>query len=92
MKGGFLAELPWHLGGDTELAQDYLRRAIEPDEGFANARIILAKLLMQEGKTKEARSHLLSVIRARNPHYPYTWKRQFQPEAQRLLDELQAHE
>lgn len=89
MKGGLLAELPWYLGGNAELAKDYLRRAIEADGKYTNARIILAKLLINEGKIAEARAHLLTVVQAENPHYPYTWKRRFRPEAQRLLDKLQ---
>lgn len=89
MKGGLLAELPWYLGGNAELAKNYLRRAIEADGKYTNARIILAKLLIKEGELEEAKSQLLAVIQARNPHYPYTWEKRFRPEAQRLLDELQ---
>ena len=89
MKGGLLAELPWYLGGDTKLAKEYLRRAIEANRKFTNARIILAKLLIKEGKIAEARAQLLAVVQAENPHYPYTWERRFRPEAQRLLDKLQ---
>lgn len=89
MKGGLLAELPWYLGGNTALSKDYLHRAIEADDKYTNARIILAKLLIKEGKFEEARAQLLAVIQVRNPHYPYTWERRFRPEAQRLLDKLQ---
>lgn len=89
MKGGLLAELPWYLGGNAELAKDYLRRAIEADDKYTNARIILAKLLINEGTSAEARAQLLAVVQAENPHYPYTWERRFRPEAQRLLDKLQ---
>ena len=89
MKGGLLAELPWYLGGNAELAKDYLRRAIEADGKYTNARIILAKLLINAGKIAEARVHLLAVVQAESPHYPYTWERRFRPEAQRLLDKLQ---
>lgn len=89
MKGGLLAELPWYLGGNAILAKNYLRRAIEADGKYTNARIILAKLLITEGKLEQARAQLLAVIQVQNPHYPYTWERRFRPEAQRLLDELQ---
>lgn len=89
MKGGLLAELPWYLGGNTKLAKDYLRRAIEANGKFTNARIILAKLLIKEGEIAEARAQLLAVVQAEKPHYPYTWERRFRPEAQRLLDTLQ---
>ena len=88
-KGGLLAELPWYLGGNEQLAQDYLQKAISIDGNFTNARIILAKLLLKEGLTDLARTQLLRVIQTEHPHYPYTWARKFLPEAQRLLGTLQ---
>lgn len=88
-KGGLLAELPWYLGGNEQLAQDYLHKAISIDGNFTNARIILAKLLLKEGFIDLARTQLLRVIQADRPHYPYTWARNFLPEAQRLLGTLQ---
>ena len=89
MLGGLLAELPWFLGGDFSAAQRHLERAINIDEGYTNARILLAKLLIQQGKTQAARQQLLAVINTDQPHYPYTWARQFKPQAEKLLNRLQ---
>lgn len=84
-KGGLLAELPWYLGGNEQLAQEYLQKAISIDGNFTNARIILAKLLLKAGHIDQARTQLLQVIQADRPHYPYTWARKFRPAAQQLL-------
>jgi len=91
LKGGLLAELPWYLGGNEELAQDYLRKAIAIDGNFTNARIMLAKLLLKNGHPDRARSQLLRVVQASQPHYPYTWTRKFRPEAQKLLNKIKNH-
>ena len=88
LKGGLLAELPWYLGGNEQLAQDYLEQAIAIDGNFTNARIILAKLLLKDGYPDKARTQLQNVIQADRPHYPFTWARKFRPEAQRLLNTI----
>lgn len=89
-KGGLLAELPWYLGGNEQLAQEYLQKAISIDGNFTNARIILAKLLLKAGHIDQARTQLLRVIQADRPHYPYTWARKFRPAAQQLLQTFQS--
>ncbi len=86
--GGLYAELPWLLGGNEREAESYLRRAIEADGRYTNARLILARLLIKQGRAGEARSHLEAVLQVEHPHYPYTWKRTFRPEAARLLNAL----
>lgn len=88
MMGGLYAELPWLLGGDETEAEIYLRRAIKADERYTNARLILARLLIKQGRATEARSHLEAVMQIDHPHYPYAWKRIFRPEAVRLLKAL----
>ncbi len=85
MMGGLLMELPWFLGGDEKLAQDYLERAITADGNFTNARILLAKLYKKQDRIAEAKTQLEAVIHAKHPHYPYTWARKFKPEAERML-------
>jgi hypothetical protein len=90
MMGGLLMELPWFLGGDEKLAQDYLERAIAADGNFTNARILLAKLRMKQDRFDEAKKQLEAVVNATSPHYPYTWARKFKPEAERQLKELVA--
>jgi len=88
MMGGLLMELPWFLGGDKELAQEYLERAVAADGNFTNARILLAKSYKRQARTEDARKQLEYVIHAEHPHYPYTWARKFKPEAERMLKEL----
>lgn len=88
MMGGLCAELPWLLGGSDTDAELYLKRAIAADGRFTNAHLILARLLMRQGRLAEAREHIESVLRAEHPHYPYAWKHTFRPEAERLLNLL----
>ena len=88
MMGGLYAELPWLLGGNEREAESYLRRAIEADERYTNAHLILARLLIKQGRAGEARAHLKAVLHVEHPHYPYAWKRTFRPEAERLFKAL----
>ena len=88
MMGGLYAELPWLLGGSEKEAESYLRRAIEADGRYTNAHLILARLLIKQGRAGEARTHLQAVLHVEHPHYPFAWKRSFRPEAERLLKAL----
>ena len=88
MMGGLLMELPWFLGGDEKLAQEYLERAIAADGNFTNARILLAKSYKKRNRIDDAKRQLEAVIHAEHPHYPYTWARKFKPEAEQMLKEL----
>ncbi len=88
MMGGLYAELPWLLGGSEKEAESYLRRAIAADGRYTNAHLILARLLIKQGRSGEARAHLDAVLHIEHPHYPYAWKRRFRPEAERLLKSL----
>jgi predicted Zn-dependent protease len=88
MLGGLYAELPWLLGGSEKEAETYLRRAIAADGRYTNAHLLLARLLIKQGRPADARSHLDAVLHAEQPHYPYTWQRRFRPEAERLLKAL----
>jgi len=88
MMGGLCAELPWLLGGREKEAESYLRRAIAADGRYTNAHLILARLLIKQGRPAEARTHLDAVLHVEHPHYPYAWQRRFRPEAERLLKTL----
>jgi tetratricopeptide (TPR) repeat protein len=87
--GGLLADLPWILGGRLDEAERYLHRAIRAGSGYTNARLLLAKLYLKQGRVQEAREHLNGVLTVVNPHYPYHWHRKFRPEAERLLQSLE---
>ena len=86
--GGLLAELPWFLGGNEKEAQRYLERAVTADGNYTHARILLAKLYLKHNRVTDARRQLDAVIHARAPHYPYTWRQKFKPEAEALLEKL----
>jgi len=86
--GGLLAELPCFLGGDEVAAQRYLERAIAVDRNYTSARIVLAKLLIEQDQVEAAKQQLRAVIEAEHPRYPYTWRRTFRPEAEELLRAL----
>lgn len=91
LMGGLLANLPWVLGGDTDRAIQYLKRAIEADDRYSQARLILAKIYIDRNQLQEAVHQLRALIETDCPHYRYTWEHRFKPEAQRLLDKLEDH-
>lgn len=88
MMGGLLMELPWFLGGDEKKAQEYLERAIAADGNFTNARILVAKLYLKQGRVDDAKRQLEAVIYAAAPHYRYAWQRTYKPDAERMLKEM----
>ena len=85
MMGGLLAELPWFAGGDEQKAKRYLLDAIRVDGNYTKARIFLARLYLKEGRTEDAIEQLQAVIQADAPHYPFTWQREYRPEARKML-------
>lgn len=88
MMGGLLMEIPWILGGSDKKAQDYLERSVAADGNFANARIMLAKLYLKQGRREEAKRQLEAVMHFDRPHYRYTWERKYKADAERMLKEL----
>lgn len=88
MLGGLLAELPWFAGGDEKAAKRYLRDAIRIDGNYTKARIFLAKLYLKEGNTQAAIDQLQAVIQTDSPHYPFTWQREYRPEAEKILSSI----
>lgn len=88
MMGGLLMEIPWILGGSDKKAQDYLERSVAADGRYANARIMLAKLYLKQGRREEGKKQLEAVLHFDRPHYRYTWERKYKAEAERMLKEL----
>jgi cytochrome c-type biogenesis protein CcmH/NrfG len=89
LMGALLIEVPWILGGDEKKGQEYLERAIAADGNYTKARLLVAKLYRKQGRIDEARKQLEAVVRADHPDYRYAWERQYKPEAERLLHELE---
>jgi hypothetical protein len=87
--GGLLAELPWILGGRADEAERLLKRAIQIDPGYTNARLVLAKLYMRQDRIEEAKTQLVALLNTPNPHYRFHWRHKFKPEGERLLQALE---
>ena len=88
MLGGLLAELPWFAGGNEKAAKQYLSQAIKIDGNYTKARLFLAKLYLKEGNTQAAIDQLEAVIHSDSPHYPFTWNREYRPEAEKILQSI----
>jgi hypothetical protein len=83
-RGGLLLDLPRYLGGDLESARWHLERAISLNPTGPGTRICLARALMKQGHTQQAREQALLAA-----HYACR-KRTAMPlaEAEKLLSEL----
>jgi tetratricopeptide (TPR) repeat protein len=53
-KGALLLNVPWLLGGDAAEGERLVRRALAIDPDYAEARLVLAEALAQDGRTAEA--------------------------------------
>jgi hypothetical protein len=83
-RGGLLLDLPRYLGGDIEAARWHLERAIAVNPTGPGTRLCLARALMRQGHTQQAREQALLAA-----HYACR-KRTAMPlaEAEKLLAEL----
>jgi len=57
-KGALLVSLPGLLGGDDEEGEHLVRRALEIDPDFVDARLFLAETLLEDGRRDDARKEL----------------------------------
>jgi tetratricopeptide (TPR) repeat protein len=55
-KGALLLKLPWPLGGDAVEGERLVRRALEVDPDYVDARLLLAETLADHGQRAEARA------------------------------------
>ena len=89
MRGKMLEELPWFLGGDSEKALLHLRRAVEIDNFYMQARLHLGEAYFDREMIPEAIEELQFVVRHEPPQAKRKWAQQYRPEAQRLLNEIE---
>ncbi len=85
-------KVPWIFGGRKSRSHKYYQKALEiaPDNTYTH--LFLAELLIDEGKTDEAREQLEFVLGVKNdPKWAYDIKVN-QAEARRLLEELKQDE
>ncbi len=57
-KGALLVSLPGLLGGDDEEGERLVRRSLEVDPEFVDARLFLAETLLKDGRRDDARMEL----------------------------------
>jgi tetratricopeptide (TPR) repeat protein len=81
MKSG--AEKKFHLGkawrmmGDPKMARTSFQEALEMDEGYIDARIALADLLLDEGRISEALKHYDHSLEIQPDHPKLEFRRQY---------------
>lgn len=88
MMGMLLEELPALLGGDSDEAMIYLRRAVEVDPSYTHARLNLAKAYIEREDFVAAEAQLQAILSTKEPRNPFSWARRHKPEAQALLKSL----
>lgn len=82
-------KVPWLFGGRKSRSYDYYQKAlaIAPDNTYTH--LFLAELLLDEGKTEDARKELMFIMDVKNnPRWAYDIKVN-QAEAQELLEEIE---
>jgi Flp pilus assembly protein TadD len=60
-KGGILLDLPATLGGSVAAARELLERAVELNPTGVGTRVTLARALLKDGESDDARRHLLAA-------------------------------
>lgn len=88
MMGMLLEELPALLGGDSDDAMIYLRRAVEVDPSYTHARLNLAKAYIEREDFVQAEAQLQAILATKEPRNPFAWAHRHKPEAQALLKTL----
>lgn len=92
MLGRMYEELPWVLGGDQDVAGDYLEKAVSLDSQYAPAGLDLAKWYLKHGQTSQAVKELTRVVNTPPLKKRWIWERIHRPEAQALLQQILSQE
>lgn len=73
MNGALYSYLPGILGGDTKIADIYIRRALSIDPNMSSARLYLARNLMKQKKYDEAVEVLMDLVNEKEPSFYPDW-------------------
>ncbi len=90
--GRMYEELPWFLGGDSQLAGRYLKRAIALDTHYVPARLDLGRWYLRHGHVEEAAKEFLSVLSTPPLKKQWIWERIHRPQAEMLLQQIRVGE
>ena len=88
LAGNVYLEVPRLLGGDLERAESMFRKGLELDPRFTGNRVGLAKVLIKQGRTPEARRELETVLAEPAPTNPAEWTLKDAKDARALLASL----
>ncbi len=86
LAGNVLYEVPRLLGGDVNRAEEMFRKGLEQDSKFTGMRVGLAKTLIKQGRTAEARRELQAVLDEKEPRNLADWVMKDSQQARRLLE------
>jgi predicted Zn-dependent protease len=86
LAGNVLYEVPRFLGGDVSKAEEMFRNGLQHDSKFTGMRIGLAKTLIEQGRTQEARRELQAVLEEKEPRNLAEWVMKDVRQARQLLN------
>ena len=81
-------ELPRFFGGDLELAERYLRSAIELEPHLTILRVDLARVLIKRHRNEEAINELNKVLEEKEPKVYADWYVKDRKDAEELIAKI----
>ena len=88
LAGNVLLEVPGFAGGDRAKAEEHLKKALEIDPRFTNARVDLARVYIADARYADARRELQRVVSETRPSVIADWTMKDAPRARKLLDSI----
>jgi len=88
LAGNVLLEVPGFAGGDRVKAEEHLRKALEIDPRFTNARVDLARVYIADARYADARRELQRVVNETSPSVIADWAMKDAPRARKLLESI----
>jgi len=86
--GNVLLEVPGFAGGDRTKAEEHLKKALEIDPRFTNARVDLARVYIADARYADARRELQQVVGETRPSVIADWTMKDAPRARKLLESI----
>ena len=88
LAGNVLLEVPGFAGGDRVKAEEHLKKALEIDPRFTNARVDLARVYIADARYADARRELQRVVNETSPSVIADWAMKDAPRARTLLESI----
>lgn len=87
--GSIYAAVPGLLGGDDDKAEAHFKDVLKRDPHFTATHLTYAHFLIERGREKEGKKHLLAVINDKRPSLPHDHRKFTLPDARKALKELE---